>query len=238
VDQQVAKILERGPSAVIEAEAAWYIREADLTFSRPAHDAFLLGVTFAGSSARHSWKKTDEYVDVQEASRSSFASSGDIPKPKVPPKASAAPKPKSAARTSGEVSPAEIREWAQREGHHVNERGRISQEIKDLFYAARKAAARAARAEGSAAKGATRLAPSTRRAQRAAAAPSTSSSEQVTTRRRPRHIVAPPADHPDAQPSRRVGRPRSDAPATPGRRTASPSSTGRINRTVVGEADF
>lgn len=133
MDDQVAKVVAKGPSSVIEAEAEWYIEQAELEFSKPAKTAFLLGVTFAASTARHSWKKTDLYADAKEAAQPAvaYASSGDIATPKVARRAVPAP-----TRIGDEVDPATIREWLRNEGYQVSERGRISQGLKDVYFAA------------------------------------------------------------------------------------------------------
>lgn len=154
VDEQVAKILAKGPNSVVEAEADWYIEQAELEFSKPAKTAFLLGVMFAASTARHSWKKTELYADAKEAAAPApaYASSGNITPGRVVRRTEAKP---SAApvQVGDEVDPAVIREWLRGKGYQVSERGRISQALKDVYFAAmeektRKAAERAATRAG------------------------------------------------------------------------------------------
>lgn len=144
MDDQVRKMLEKGPSSVAEAEAEWYIEQAELEFKKPAHAAFLLGVAFAGSTARHSWKKTETYADAMEAQKSpAYATSGNVTPVHAARRGGGVATPK-AAQVGDEVDPSTIRQWLRDKNYEVNERGRISQALKDVYYAAMEAKTRKA----------------------------------------------------------------------------------------------
>lgn len=236
MDDQVARIISKGPTSLTEAEAQWYITEAELEFSKPARTAFLLGVMFAGSTARHSFKKTELYAEVREASAptQAYASSGNITKPRLDRVGSSRTTEK-AAPAATEVLPATIREWARGKGYTVQERGRIPQNIQDAYHNAiqekqQKAdARRAARDAGAGAvPKATGLTAAQRRQQRLAAAPGAA----TRTRRAAATQVA--------EDSRPDSRPRGGMAATEQPSVRATRERGRTSRTTVqvGETEF
>lgn len=235
MDDQVARIISKGPTSLTEAEAQWYIEQAELEFSKPARTAFLLGVMFAGSTARHSFKKTELYAEVREASTptQAYASSGNITKPRLDRVGSS--RPAKEAPTATEVLPATIREWARGKGYTVQERGRIPQNIQDAYHNAiqekqQKAdARRAARDAGAGAvPKATGLTAAQRRQQRLAAAP-------VPAARTRRAAASKVAEEslPDS-------RPRGGASTEVVNIRTPRGARGRLTRTTVqpGEAEF
>lgn len=144
-NEHVLKVVERGPRQVAQTEASWYIDQADgqIVLSGPARRAFELGVALATSPARLDFRKTDGFADAKEAERggrTAYATSGPLTKPQVP---STRPKKSPAASTANadEATPAEIRAWARAHSYVVEDRGRISEQIRVAYAAAQRSKA-------------------------------------------------------------------------------------------------
>jgi hypothetical protein len=199
-DETVEKMLAKGPDSVRLAEADWYIGQGGLEFSKPARQAFELGVMLAGSTARQQWVKTNTYADAREQKMlgTAYASSGAVAKPNLKKLLPAAP-------ADVDVTPSAIRQWLRENGHDAGERGRISADQRQIYLDAHSARATRETTRTAAAKKktgtVTRL--SERRAARRDQATEKMEEARIQHPRRPRHAVAAP---PEVERSVRPGR--------------------------------